>query len=68
MFPNPVSARCLAVLSTSTTDAWTYYKIAWDALKSTATELATRKYEDILLQQVRTICYIYTVYIKLLTI
>jgi hypothetical protein len=32
LFPNPIAARCLAVLSSSTTDAWLNYQLAYSLI------------------------------------
>ena len=34
LYPNPIAARCLAVLCSSTTDAWIYYQHAYSLLPS----------------------------------
>ena len=34
LLPNPIAARCLAVLCTSTTDAWSYYLKAYSTLEA----------------------------------
>eukprot|EP01038_Epipyxis_sp_PR26KG_P014959 gene14959-20124_t len=36
--PNPVAARCLAVLQTSEDDAWPYYQLAWKTLHTSYTQ------------------------------
>jgi len=35
LFPNPIAARCLAVLSSSAEEAWPYYELAWSLTQTT---------------------------------